>query len=126
MSNDNKADKNNGLVKSKGWRMSKSEISTAIMAFSAVCGVFFTYANFHGRLAEVEQTIGTLPNISLNDLGENDCKWEPMVRAQNEVKQECSDGYYVKGVGVHYEDGRILSYPMRYRLYCCALKPSNE
>ena len=126
MSNDNKADKNNGLVKSKGWRMSKSEILTAIMAFAAVCGVLFTYANFNGRLAKVERTISTLPNISLKDLGGNDCQWEPMVRAQNEVKQECLDGYYVKGVGVHYEDSRKLPYPMRYRLYCCALKPSSE
>lgn len=126
MSNDNKADKNNDLVKSKGWRMSKSEGLTAIMAFAAICGALFTYANFNGRLAKVEQTIRTLPNISLNDLGGNDCKWEPMVRAQNEVKQECSDGYYVKGVGVHYQDGRKLPYPMHYRLYCCALKPSSE
>ena len=109
--------------------MSKPEIGTiasVITAVVAIVTLIVAYGNFNNRLAKVERRIDTLPILTraqsvLGDLGDNRCEWQPMVRAQQDGHQECPEGYYVKGIGFHYESGLRRPYPMRYRLYCCAL-----
>ena len=55
-----------------------------------------------------------------------DCEWLPWLRARHEGHQTCPAGSYVNGVGLSSDDGFRHSYPLQYRLYCCALVPTDE
>ncbi len=55
-----------------------------------------------------------------------DCEWLPWLRARHEGAQTCPAGSYVNGVGISHADGFRQSYPLQYRLYCCALVPADE
>ena len=55
-----------------------------------------------------------------------DCAWLPWLRARHEGAQTCPAGSYVNGVGLSSDDGFRHSYPLQYRLYCCALVPADE
>ena len=61
------------------------------------------------------------------ELGEsNNCEWLPLLRARHKGSQTCPTGSYVNGVDISYDDGFRQSYPLQYRLYCCALVPVEE
>ena len=80
------------------------------------CLVLAVYLRVAGRLETLEQGLAT------REHGDSTrCAWQPWVRAQDAGAQTCPAGSYVKGVGIAYEDGFRRSYPLQYRLYCCAL-----
>ena len=76
----------------------------------------YAYMRLEARLTALEQARSAI------EQGEsNGCEWRPLLRAQNDGSQTCPAGSYVKGVGISYDDGFRQSYPLQYRLYCCAL-----
>jgi len=54
------------------------------------------------------------------------CEWLPWLHARHEGYHTCPAGSYVNGLGISYADGFRQSYPLQYRLYCCALGPPEE
>ena len=81
----------------------------------------YAYLRLEARLTVLEQARAALePGES------NACEWLPLLRAQHEGAHTCPAGTYVKGVGLSYDDGFRQSYPLQYRLYCCALVPAEE
>jgi len=80
----------------------------------------YTYMRVEARFAALEQARSAI------EQGEsNGCEWQPLLRAQHDGSQTCPAGTYVKGVGLSYDDGFRHSYPLQYRLYCCALGPAE-
>ena len=87
-----------------------------ILLLGLSCLAAYIYMRFEARLTALEQARPTI------EQGEsNSCEWQPLLLAQNDGSQTCPAGTYVKGVGISYEDGFRQSYPLQYRLYCCAL-----
>ena len=81
----------------------------------------YVYMRVEARLAALEQARSAI------ETGEsNRCEWQPLVLARSDGSQTCPAGFYVKGVGTSYNDGFRQSYPLQYRLYCCALGPAEE
>ena len=90
--------------------------SERILLIGLSCLVLYAYMRLEGRWDAPEQTPSTIGK------GDSDrCAWQPLVRAQDAGSQTCPADSYVKGVGIAYEDGFRQSYPLQYRLYCCAL-----
>ena len=90
-----------------------------LIVFSGL--VLYAYLRLEARIAAREQARAAL------EPGEShDCEWLPLLHAQHEGHQTCPAGSYVNGVGVSYDDGFRQSYPLQYRLYCCALVPAEE
>ena len=87
-----------------------------ILLIGLSCLVLYAYMRLEGRLEALEQALSTI------ETGDSTrCEWQPLVRAQDAGSQTCPAGSYVNGVGIAYEDGFRRSYPLQYRLYCCAL-----
>ena len=82
--------------------------------------VLYAYIRLELRLDAPEQSA---PPIEKG--GSPRCAWQPLVRAQDAGSQTCPTGSYINGVGIAYEDGFRQSYPLQYRLYCCALVPAE-
>jgi hypothetical protein len=84
------------------------------------CLAAYVYIRFDTRLDALEQP------WSATEKGESHgCEWQPWVLARNEGEHTCPAGSYVNGVGVNYDDGFRRPYPLQYRLYCCALVPTE-
>lgn len=80
----------------------------------------YAYVRVEARLTALEQARSAI------EQGEgNGCEWQPLLRAQHDGRQTCPEGFYVNGVGISYDDGFRHSYPLQYRLYCCALGPAE-
>ena len=83
--------------------------------------VAYAYLRLEARTAALEQARAAI------EPGEGaDCGWLPWLRAQHEGSQTCPAGSYVNGVGISHDDSFRQSYPLQYRLYCCALVPAEE
>ena len=80
------------------------------------CLVLYAYIRLELRLDALEQSPAPLAQG-----GSPRCAWQPWVRAQDAGAQTCPAGASVHGMGIAYEDGFRQSYPLQYRLYCCAL-----
>lgn len=76
----------------------------------------YAYMRLDARLAALEQARSAIEKEESNG-----CEWQPLLLARNNGSQTCPAGTYVKGVGTYYNDGFRQSYPLQYRLYCCAL-----
>ena len=81
----------------------------------------YAYLQLEVRLTALEQT-----RAAIEPWESNDCEWLPLLRAHHEGSQTCPAGSYVNGVGISHDDGFRQSYPLQYRLYCCALVPAEE
>ena len=84
------------------------------------CLAAYAYMRFDARLAALEQA-----RSATEKWDSHGCEWQPLIRAQHDGSQTCPAGSYVNGVGVSYDDGFRRSYPLQYRLYCCALVPAE-
>ena len=84
------------------------------------CLAAYAYMRFDARLAALEQEQSAI------ETGESHrCAWQPLLLARHDGSQTCPAGSYVNGVGIAYDDGFRHSYPLQYRLYCCALVPAE-
>ncbi len=81
----------------------------------------YAYMRLEARLTVLEQT-----RAAIEPGGSHACEWLPLLRARHEGSQTCPAGSYVNGVGISHDDGFRQSYPLQYRLYCCALVPAEE
>ena len=81
----------------------------------------YAYLRLEARNAAPEQAqVAIAPGASPA------CEWLPWLRAHHEGAQTCPAGSYVNGIGLSHDDGFRQSYPLQYRLYCCALVPTEE
>lgn len=103
--------------KSGRWR------SWAALLFLIVLSglVLYAYLRLEVRLTALEQA-----RVAIEPGEINDCEWLPLLRARHEGAQTCPAGSYVNGIGISHDDGFRQSYPLQYRLYCCALVPTEE
>ena len=97
----------------RGWGASRPEL---ILLLVLSCLAAYAYMRLDARLAALEQA-----RSATEKWESNHCEWQPLIRAQHDGHQTCPAGSYVKGVGMSYDDGFRQSYPLQYRLYCCAL-----
>ena len=90
--------------------------SELILLIVLSCLAAYAYMRLDARLAAFEQA------RSATEKGESPrCEWQPWVLARHDGSQTCPVGSYINGVGTYYNDGFRQSYPLQYRLYCCAL-----
>ena len=95
---------------------------TALLLLIGLSGlVLYAYLRLEARNAAREQA-----RAALEPRASHACEWLPWLRAQHEGAHTCPAGSYVNGVGIAYDDGFRQSYPLQYRLYCCALVPAEE
>lgn len=80
----------------------------------------YAYMRVEARLTALEQARSVIDQEDSNR-----CEWRPLILARNDGCQTCPEGFYVNGVGISYDDGFRHSYPLQYRLYCCALGPAE-
>ena len=97
----------------RGWGASRPEL---ILLLVLSCLAAYAYMRLDARLAALEQA-----RSATEKWDSHGCEWQPLIRAQHDGHQTCPAGSYVKGVGMSYDDGFRQSYPLQYRLYCCAL-----
>ena len=97
------------------------EIWSALILLLVIGGlVSYAYMRVEARLAALEQARSAIAQEESNR-----CEWRPLILARNDGRQTCPEGSYVNGVGISYDDGFRHSYPLQYRLYCCALGPAE-
>ncbi len=102
----------------RGWWTSRSEL---ILLLVLGCLTAYAYMRFDARLAALEQ-VRSAPEKKES----HRCEWQPWLLARYDGSQTCPAGSYVNGVGTKYDDGFRQSYPLQYRLYCCAFGPEEE
>ncbi len=85
------------------------------------CLATYAYIRFDIRLTALEQA-----RSAPEKKESHRCEWQPWLLARYDGSQTCPAGSYVNGVGTKYDDGFRQSYPLQYRLYCCAFGPEEE